>query len=127
MTARPKPLVHREKTVSPRLDIPYLVERMGVKPPSSDGYASSLPFSPRDVTAGVENELQTLVQGKKQDVDLAIAIETSSYYKNLMRRTESGDSPRKIMADLEKLQAPDGPGDPDPFRVHPAPGAVCPG
>jgi hypothetical protein len=37
---------------------------------SSDGFVESLPFSFRDVTAGAENEFQTVVLGKRQNMDL---------------------------------------------------------
>ena len=57
------------------LEISQLSKVMDLPSPGSDTYTTRLPFSPRDVTAGVENELQTVVQGKKEDVDLAIAIE----------------------------------------------------
>jgi hypothetical protein len=36
---------------------------------------SSLPFAPEDVTAGSESEMQTVVMGKRTDVDLPIFIE----------------------------------------------------
>ena len=39
----------------------------------------SLPFTPGDVTAGTENELQALVIGKRTTVDLPITIERSKY------------------------------------------------
>ena len=42
---------------------------------SDDKFIQSLPFSLNDVTTGVENELQTAVIGKKEEVDL-LFIET---------------------------------------------------
>ena len=90
MTAKPKLLENVGDTDPLPMTLSHLLEIMEIKPPSSDNYPASLPFSPRDVTAGVENEFQTVVRGEKQDIDLAIAIETSSYYKNLIRRTASG-------------------------------------
>lgn len=103
MTAKPKLLENEGDTTPLPTTLSHLMEIMGIKSPSSAHYPASLPFSPRDVTAGVENEFQTVVQGKKQDVDLAIAIETSSYYKNLIRHTASGDTSGKTLDTLEKL------------------------
>ena len=103
MTAKPKLLENGGSTNSCPMTLSHLLKVMEIQSPSSNNYPASLPFSPRDVTAGVENEFQTVVQGEKQNVDLAIAIETSSYYKNLIRRTASGDTSRKMMDTLEKL------------------------
>ncbi len=106
MTAKPKLQQSGGNPAPLPMTLSHLLKIMEVKPQSSDNYPASLPFSPRDVTAGVENEFQTVVQGKKQDVDLAIAIETSSYYKNLIRRTASGDTSKKTMDTLEDLLSP---------------------
>ncbi len=103
MTARPIFLEKQEPSCTPSMDLTHLIKILEIKNPSSTDYPASLPFSPRDVTAGVENEFQTMVQGKKQDVDLAIAIEASSFYRNMLRRTASGDSPRKMLDVLEEL------------------------
>jgi hypothetical protein len=62
---------------------------------------SSLPFAPEDVTAGSESELQTVIIGKKSDVDLPIFIEQSNYLNNIRRRAKSGDTSTKMMTDLE--------------------------
>ena len=106
MTPCPTPLEITEPSGSEAMDFTRLMQIMDIKNPSHTHYAASLPFSPRDVTAGVENEFQTVVQGRKQNVDLAIAIENSNFYKNMLRRTASGDSPRKMMDALEELLAP---------------------
>ena len=103
MTARPIFLEKQEPSCTPSMDLTHLIKILEIKNPSNTDYPASLPFSPRDVTAGVENEFQTMVQGKKQDVDLAIAIEASSFYRNMLRRTASGDSPRKMLDVLEEL------------------------
>ncbi len=62
----------------------------------------TLPFSGSDATAGAETELQAAVIGRRSDVDLPIMIEQSNYYANIMRRTAAGDTPRKVITDLEK-------------------------
>ena len=62
----------------------------------------SLPFAPEDATAGSESEMQTVVIGKRTDVDLPLVIEQSNYLANIRRRAKSGDTSAKIMTDLEK-------------------------
>lgn len=62
-----------------------------------------LPFSAGDVTAGSENELQAAVQGERSQVDLAQAIETSNYFQNLLKRSAAGESPRRLVDDLEEF------------------------
>lgn len=61
----------------------------------------SLPFAPGDVTSGSESELQTVVVGKRSDVDLPLFIEQSNYFSNIRRRATSGDTSKKRMTDLE--------------------------
>ncbi len=46
----------------------------------------SLPFALGDATAGTENELQAIVIGKRNTVDLPVTIERSKYYVNVARR-----------------------------------------
>ena len=62
----------------------------------------SLPFALTDTTAGSESEMQTVVMGKRTDVDLPLVIEQSNYLANIRRRAKSGDTSAKIMTDLEK-------------------------
>ena len=70
---------------------------------SVEALLQSLPFSSDDTTAGTETELQAAVIGEKNDVDLPIIIEQSNYYANIMRRTVSGDTPKKLIADLDRF------------------------
>lgn len=86
----------------PRRDLGYLLETMEIDTGSTDAFATSLPFSARDVTAGMKNEFQAVVLGKRKDLDLAITIEESNYYKNIVRRAASGDMSRKKMLGLER-------------------------
>jgi hypothetical protein len=79
-----------------------LLNILGIDSAADDKFIQSLPFSLNDVTAGVENELQTAVIGKKEDVDLPMIIGNSRYYRNLVRRAESGDMPRSTVSKLEK-------------------------
>jgi hypothetical protein len=75
---------------------------LGIGGASPHRLAECLPFSANDATAGTENELQAVVLGDKKDVDLPIMIEKSNYYRNILKRVEAGETPRKVVADLEK-------------------------
>ena len=99
--AQLKPMESR-KPAAPRTDLPYLLEIMEIDTSSTQGFLASLPFNVRDTTAGTENEFQAVVLGKRQDLDLAITIEDSNYYKNIVRRAASGDTSRKKMLGLER-------------------------
>lgn len=79
--------------------------RIGVSFSSREELAASLPFSCGDVTAGSESELQAVVCGAKEDVDLPLIIEQSNFFANLMKRAASGESPRRAVADLERFLA----------------------
>jgi hypothetical protein len=61
-----------------------------------------LPFSLDDTTAGSETELQAVVIGKKEDVDLPITIASSHYFANIVRRTATGELPTRAMTGLER-------------------------
>jgi hypothetical protein len=62
----------------------------------------SLPFSASDITAGSESELQTVVVGAKDSVDLPLQIEQSNYYANISRHIAAGDTPRRAGAAIER-------------------------
>ncbi|MEZ5365794.1 MAG: hypothetical protein R2748_26555 [Bryobacterales bacterium] len=67
----------------------------GVDPARPD----SIPFCAADATAGSETELQVAVHGRRDTVDLARTIESSSFFENVVRRAEAGDlSPRAVSA-----------------------------
>jgi hypothetical protein len=78
---------------------------LGVSFASRDELAATLPFSLNDVTAGSESELQAVVCGAKEDVDLPLIIEQSNFFANMMKRAASGEAPRKVVADLERFLA----------------------
>jgi len=65
--------------------------------------AEWLPFAFGDTTAGNETELQAVVIGRKQDVDLPNLIENSNYFSNILRRAASGDLPGKTVTELERF------------------------
>lgn len=79
--------------------------RLGVSFASRDEMAATLPFSLNDVTAGSESELQAVVCGAKEDVDLPLIIEQSNFFANMMKRAAAGETPRKVVADLERFLA----------------------
>lgn len=63
----------------------------------------SAPFSAYDVTAGSECELQPAVAGSRRDVDLALTLQTSNYFRNVVKRAAAGDSPTRAVSDLERF------------------------
>jgi len=79
------------------------LERVGVCFASVESLAASLPFSLDDVSAGSESELQAVVAGSKEHVDLPLIIEQSNYFDNMMRHAAAGETPRKVVADLERF------------------------
>lgn len=64
-----------------------------------------LPFGPGDTTAGSETELQAVVVGSAEDVDLPLTIAQSKYFANLVKRLQSQDMPKKAHRDLRKFLA----------------------
>lgn len=49
------------------------------------------PFTDGDTSVGMEYELQVVVEGDHKSVDLPITIRNSSYFKNIVKRTATGD------------------------------------
>ncbi|MFH0727939.1 MAG: hypothetical protein V2B19_16555 [Pseudomonadota bacterium] len=74
---------------------------LGITHPSGAAWIEKLPFAGDDATAGSETELQAAVAGESRNVDLARAIETSAFFKNLLKRARSGDAPRRELNRLE--------------------------
>ncbi|HRT26814.1 MAG TPA: hypothetical protein P5573_01725 [Syntrophales bacterium] len=96
------------RAASPSNDPEFLkkiIELMGIDTRSVGALVETLPFSGSDATAGTETELQAAVIGRRDNVDLPIMIEQSNYYANIMRRTAAGDTPRKVITDLERWLA----------------------
>jgi hypothetical protein len=79
-----------------------VLDVMGLSGASPDVFARSIPFAAGDATGGSENEFQTAVTGKASDVDLPVFIENSNYYKNILKRFKAGETPKKVVAELEK-------------------------
>ena len=68
---------------------------------SSDRLIQALPFSVGDVTAGSENEYQAVVIGSKHSVDLAISLEASNFFKNLVKRAQSEKHTKRLLQELQ--------------------------
>jgi len=78
-----------------------MLEMLDVSYGHSDLDVSSLPFACGDATAGSEAELQTVVVGKRQNVDLPLTIEQSNYFADILRRAAAGDTKKRVITDLE--------------------------
>jgi len=61
----------------------------------------SLPFCGNDVTAGSETELQAVVMGKSENVDLPQTIQNSNYFKNIIKRACSGEMSGYVLHAIE--------------------------
>ncbi|MCB2225525.1 MAG: hypothetical protein KQH53_02525 [Desulfarculaceae bacterium] len=81
------------------------LSRLGLDLGSEDALAASLPFGPGDATAGCENELQAAVAGGRDQVDLPLTIESSNFYLNLVKRQRRGDTPARLVNDLDEYLA----------------------
>ena len=82
-------------------DLKRLLNLLEIDQETSELFIESIPFSLNDTTAGSETELQTVVIGKKEETDLPLIITESNYYKNIIKRTQAGDTPKKIITALE--------------------------
>ncbi|HQU32362.1 MAG: hypothetical protein HRU72_04595 [Planctomycetia bacterium] len=80
-----------------------ILELLGIHARNSDRFLESLPFSLNDITAGSENELQAVVEGMNNNVDLPITIERSNYFSSIRKRAASGEAPKGVITDLEKF------------------------
>ena len=79
-----------------------LIHRLGIDTTSPDGLARTLPFTQIDATAGSENEYQTAVVGDRRQVDLALEIEGSNFFRNLKQRARRGDASPSTITALER-------------------------
>lgn len=74
-------------------------------PAGDEALTAFQPFSAGDTTCGVENEFQALVEGKAENVDLACMIRESNFYKNILKRSQSGELPPEQAEKLERFLA----------------------
>nr|MCU0601014.1 hypothetical protein [Desulfobacterales bacterium] len=75
---------------------------LGIDIGSPERMAAGLPYAATDVTMGCENELQTAVIGKKDNVDLPLSIVESNYYQNILKRAAAGEMSQKVILDFEE-------------------------
>jgi hypothetical protein len=69
--------------------------------PDLSRFVAAQPFSAEDTTAGVENELQAVVSGSAERVDLPISIRESNYFKNIIAEAKSGNASHRAVTALE--------------------------
>jgi hypothetical protein len=79
------------------------LQRAGVSLGCGEALIASLPFSVDDTTCGSETELQVAVAGRREEVDLPLAIERSNFFANIRRRAEAGETPRGLIVELERF------------------------
>jgi len=82
-----------------------VLNKLGVNLKSPETTAATLPFASGDATCGVENELQAVVVGAGNQIDLAWTIEQSNYYRNMVMRHDRGELPRRVITELESWLA----------------------
>jgi len=80
-----------------------LISLLGLGSHGPDTLVEALPFTHGDTTVGTENELQVAVLGSREDVDLPGTIRDSDYFKNVLKRTATGDAPANMLAGLESF------------------------
>ncbi len=68
---------------------------------SSMNTGNSLPFTGEDSSVGMEFELQVAVEGDYEHVDLPLTIGSSTYFKNVVKRSARGDLPPASLASLK--------------------------
>jgi len=69
---------------------------------TGEAFLDRLPFGPGDTTGGTETELQAVVAGQREEVDLPLVIEQSDYFANIAKRAAAGDTPKRLITDLER-------------------------
>ncbi|MDY6792768.1 MAG: hypothetical protein SWH54_16010 [Thermodesulfobacteriota bacterium] len=84
-------------------DIQHLKGLLGVRSGSPERVASSLPFYTDDITAGTENEMMAVVTGNSHEVDLPLTIRESRFFKNYKKMVSTGDTHRKVIADIDQF------------------------
>ncbi len=94
----PKRYLHQDE----RPSLLKMMNALGLNQKTHDQMIASIPFSVDDTTAGSESELQAAVKGEKSDVDLPNTIFESNYFKNIIRKIQTGDSPQKVADALKE-------------------------
>lgn len=101
---QPSPSQHPPAS-GPRPDPKSILAALGVDCSSPERLLSTLPFAGLDLTAGSESELQAVVIGSRETVDLPLTIAGSDYYANLLKRARSGDASGSQVRKLESFLA----------------------
>ena len=78
-----------------------LLENLGVRTGTPEQTARTLPFADGDAICGCENELQAVVIGSAEDVDLPRRILESNYFHNIIKRCRRGDVSCRVVSGLE--------------------------
>ena len=68
---------------------------------SALGTSGLTPFVGEDSSVGMEFELQVAVEGDYKDVDLPTTIGSSTYFKNVVKRSARGDLPSTSLQSLK--------------------------
>jgi len=79
-----------------------LLDALGMRCTAGRISPEALPCVAEDATAGSENELQAVVLGPRDSVDLPLAIENSRYYANVRRRAQVGDVTHRSIREIEE-------------------------
>jgi len=79
-----------------------LAESLGLQQ-SAHISLDQLPFTGVDATAGSEDELQAVVAGSSSHCDLPLSIRESRFFRNVARRSASGEAPRSTLAELHEF------------------------
>jgi hypothetical protein len=95
------PLANDLNEISASRSVQQAFDLLGSR--GADSFIASLPFSANDITAGSESELQAVVIGDKNSVDLPLTIEQSNYFANLARRIAAGDTSKRAIIELESF------------------------
>ncbi|WP_026842571.1 hypothetical protein [Citrifermentans bremense] len=82
-----------------------IMTRLAGLEPAAEGFLERLPFAAGDTTGGTETELQAVVEGERSRVDLPLTIEQSDYFANIAKRAAAGDTPKRLITDLERFLA----------------------
>ncbi|MBF0566587.1 MAG: hypothetical protein HQK89_15275 [Nitrospirae bacterium] len=79
------------------------LDMLGCDRSSPERLIESLPFAAGDTTAGTETELQTVVVGSSDSVDLPRYILESNYFANIKKRQAAGETPANKVFGLENF------------------------
>ena len=82
-----------------------LLVQMGWCSENGKARLDRLPFTDGDATSGSETELQVAIAGQRNSVDLPLFVEHSDYFSNIAKRAAAGDTPKRLVSDLERFLA----------------------